>query len=331
MEVLAKTYRGELADLFTHGTWAVVDAEGRIIAAQGDPKEYAFARSSAKLLQALLPLSLGASQQFDWSASEIAQICASHSGEQYHIETVTLLLQKIGLNEAALQCGPHYPFDATSRKQMEEAGETARAIHNNCSGKHAGMLTAAILMGADPASYYHLSHPVQQAIIEIIQTITDLPETAIKLATDGCSVPVHAVPIAKFAYAMARLAAPETLPDKLAKAAVKITQALRAEPKFASGTERIDRHLIERASEPLVVKSGANGYYAGFLPDRKWGFALKTYDGNGRIRDLIASELLYRLGAIDDVEMEFIREFTAVPVKNWRGDIVGHVETCLNA
>ena len=159
MSVLVSTYRGEVLDLFTTGTIAVSDAAGKLLYSIGDTSKIAFARSSAKLMQAMVPIYTGASGHYGFTEREVAQICASHSGEAVHVETIRGIFQKIGLDESYLQCGTHYPFKEDVAQSMKDRGEPALPIHNNCSGKHAGMLACAQFLGEDLDSYYRLEHP----------------------------------------------------------------------------------------------------------------------------------------------------------------------------
>ena len=50
------------------------------------------------------------------------------------------ILSKIGESEEALACGAQAPIHEPSARALREAGEAPGRIHNNCSGKHAGML-----------------------------------------------------------------------------------------------------------------------------------------------------------------------------------------------
>ena len=149
MEVLVNTYRGGLVDLITTGSIAVVDSNGKLLYSAGDPYEVAYARSSAKLMQAVVPVIYGAVDEYKIDDKEIAQICASHSGEDFHVEAVRSILEKVGLNEDYLQCGEHYPFKEDVAQVMKEKGEKALNIHNNCSGKHAGMLATVKYLNED--------------------------------------------------------------------------------------------------------------------------------------------------------------------------------------
>lgn len=324
METLLTTYRGQQADLITPGSIAVVDAKGQLVKAWGDPEEVAFPRSSCKLLQLLAALRLDIHYRYNFTWPELALMCGSHTGEPYHIQRILGLLEKLGLEESDLQCGAHYPLDKRTRQAMQARGEKPRAVHNNCSGKHCAMLASAKVLGADLSTYQLPDHPVQRNITQTISEICDLPTSEMKFAVDGCGVPVHALPLKAFAYGMARFARPKTLPNDLAKHAQLITQALIEQPFYASGTNRLERHIIRRFPGEVIVKSGANGYFAGYLPKLGLGFALKTYDGLNGPRDIILLELLWRLGLIKRKrDYAALLEYTPKIIKNRRGEIVG--------
>lgn len=326
MKILAKTYRGDVEDLYTHGSIAVVDSSGKLIYEIGDSSEIAFARSTAKLMQAMSLLTLDGVEKFNFNQEEIATICASHSGEEFHIKTVSKMLEKIGLDKSYLKCGAHLPFNPEAKKYMEENNIPAEAIHNNCSGKHTGMLATAVLLGADLDSYYKIDSPVQKRILETIAKICDIDKDKIEIGVDGCGVPVHAMPLKTFAYGMARMGDPESLPEEMQEPAKLITESISNNPVFTSGSDRIDYHLIEKSGGKMIVKSGANGYYGGYIPEKKWGFAIKTYDGNTNNRNIVVVDFRKKIGMIDQADYEFFDQLVATPIKNHRGEIVGDVK-----
>lgn len=77
------------------------------------------------------------------------------------------MLEKLGLGESALACGPYAPMHPPAAAQLKASGQTPTRLHNNCSGKHAGMLAlAATLHAVDALSVAELdalqdfAHPV---------------------------------------------------------------------------------------------------------------------------------------------------------------------------
>lgn len=325
MEILLKTYRGDIEDLYTYGSIVVVDCNGKIVYSCGDPKEIAFPRSSTKLFQAMVPLSLGAKEKFDLTAQEIAQICASHSGEDFHIKTVCGILQKLGLDESYLKCGAHYPFKQDIELKMKIKGEKPRNIHNNCSGKHAGMLMAAVLMNVSLDNYYMLQHPVQKKIKEMIETLCVCKIPDKNISVDGCGVPVHALQLYNYAYGMARLADYKNLHGALPVYAKDIIDSITAYSEYTSGSDRLDHLLIKKYPGRLIVKSGANGYFGGLLPDKKYGIAIKTYDGVVGMRNIVLVHLLKKLGIIEESDYAYFDKIADTVIKNHRGETVGEI------
>ncbi len=145
---LVEVRRGAITESRHRGHVVAVDGEGAVVARLGTPQTVTFLRSSAKPHQTIPLLVSGAAERFRFTDREIAIACGSHSGQPVHAETVAAMLRKIGLGADALRCGVHEPFDRQTAQEMRERGEQPSALHNNCSGKHAGMLALAVHLGA---------------------------------------------------------------------------------------------------------------------------------------------------------------------------------------
>lgn len=189
------------------GAVAVVDGRGKLVASLGNPKQPVYLRSAAKPFQALALLCSGAADAFGVTEEELALICGSHSGEARHIALVESLLRRTGLRADQLHCGVHPPFDAQARRTLVESGLAPTVLHNNCSGKHAGMLATSRHLGLTLEDYTEPEHGVQTAIRGILAFLAGLEPDEIELGTDGCAVPAFYVPLRSFSLAMARLAA----------------------------------------------------------------------------------------------------------------------------
>ena len=144
---------------------AVVNAEGKLLARVGDPQRVVYCRSAAKPFQAVPLIEENVVNQFGINSRELAVMCASHSGEPKHVTVVKSILAKIGLSERDLECGPHPPFEEKSAIELYATGENISAVHNNCSGKHAGMLALALSKGWETSDYIKQNHPVQIRMI----------------------------------------------------------------------------------------------------------------------------------------------------------------------
>src|SRR2546430_10303628 len=117
------------------------------------------------------------------------------------------MLQKMGLNESALKCGVHEPYDVDVARELIRLGKEPGVLQNNCSGKHAGMLALALHLGAPTETYDHLNNPVQQEIARAISKFSEVPVERIAIGIDGCGVPVFGISVSAMALMYARLVA----------------------------------------------------------------------------------------------------------------------------
>ena len=185
MEALVYSYRGPLKDLSYSGSAAVVNSEGTLLWYCGDPQRIVYLRSSAKPMQAMCVLESGAADAYGLTEEELAVICSSHSGEAFHVAAVRSILSKAGLGEASLQCGVHAPLNEAAARALAQSGQAPGQVHNNCSGKHTGMLMTAKYLGEPLEDYYKPEHPVQQRILGMIADICGYQRESIILGIDG--------------------------------------------------------------------------------------------------------------------------------------------------
>jgi len=321
---LVSVTRGGLVECVHRGHVVAVDDRGRLLRSAGDPHYLTYARSSAKLLQAIPVVASGAAARFGLEAQEIALLCASHSGEERHVEVVSRILGKLGVDEGALRCGVHSPFHKPSAAALRRAGEAPRAVHNNCSGKHAGMLALAKHLGATLHDYKLPEHPVQRAMLASYAAFAGVPAPSVTLGVDGCGVPVYGAPLSALALAYARLAAPDgAAPEPDARRTV--VDAVIEHPEMLAGTDRFDTALIRVTNGRVIGKMGAEGVFAAAVPGEGLGLAVKIEDGAQRGLYPAVAEALLQLGWIDAAAGAALAEFHAPKIRNWGGDEVGAV------
>jgi len=269
-----------------------------------------------KPIQVLPLIRSGAADAFSVSDTELALGAASHSGEQAHVEAVDEWLSRIGLDRSALECGRDRPISEPEADRLLAAGESFEPIHNCCSGKHAGFLSIAQHLGHDPAGYIDRDHPVQQLVCDAVAEFTGVDVHQLSHGRDGCGIPTFAIPLVAHATAMAKLVTSDD------HAAQRATAAIAANPFWISGTDRCEVRLVEAASEPLVMKAGAEGVYMAGLPDRGVGIALKVRDGAKRAAEAAIAAALAHLGVVP--ESEAVSDIT-----NKAGTVVGVMEVRL--
>ena len=217
--IVVEVVRGGLVESRHRGAIAVVDAAGSEVFAAGDVAKSVFPRSAVKPLQALPLVESGAAEKFALSDEELALCCASHSGEPAHARGVERILAKAGFDASALACGTHWPASQSAAMALARAGATPSALHNNCSGKHAGFLCVARAMAVDPAGYWQPGHPVQQRVHAILEDLTEVALPPDCRAVDGCSVPTWVVPLENLALAFAKFGSGRGLTSARAAAA----------------------------------------------------------------------------------------------------------------
>ena len=320
MELIAKEYRGEIEDLCHYGYIVVSKADGTTDCKLGDPGYTAYSRSSAKPIQAIPVVESGAMEKYGITEEELALICASHLGEDCHIEAVKRILNKAGLDENDLKCGSQ---------------GLKTPLHNNCSGKHAGMLVTAKIRGESLSDYYLPNHQVQERITKTVAEVCgcDADQTRLGIAIDACGVPVHAMPIYKFAQGYAKMSKPELFGTEREKAVRRITAAMTEHPEMVGGTGDFTTDLMRAFGGGLFCKSGAGGFFAIGLKGRGIGIAMKIKDGSSGIIPIAALKTLVQIGAVMREEIEAFPEFRfekdnlVQDIKNYRGETVGRRES----
>jgi L-asparaginase II len=322
--VLIEQTRGAFTENRYRGAFVVCDAAGAVIAAAGEVERPVFPRSAIKAIQALAIFTTYADQQFDLTDEELALACASHHGEDVHVAGVRSFLGRIGVSEGDLECGAHQPVNAAAREALRTAGRSPSPVHNNCSGKHAGMLAAARALGAQTKGYVEREHPVQAEVRRVIETVIGERLAVERCGTDGCSIPTWAAPLSAFARGFARMATGK-LPGELGPAAMRVLDAAASNPLLVAGTGHFDTLVMEVFGGRLVQKGGAEGVQCGAIRGRGWGYALKIDDGNMAASVTLAAEVLLAFADADDRERGVLSRFASQTVRNVRGLAVGDI------
>ena len=323
---VAVTHRGGLPECWHLGAVSVVAADGTQVASLGDPGIATFARSAAKPFQAVAMLGLGL-DSWGLDESDLALVCASHSGRPEHTARAAQLLARGGLGEESLRCGAHRPLDDEAARALDAAGVLPGALHNNCSGKHAGMLLACLAAGLDPSTYLQADHPLQRRALEEVATFAGLEPAALGVGVDGCGVPAFHLPLAALARCYAALEDPGargSSPERM-RAARRVRRAMTAAPEIVSGRGRFTTRLMEVTGGRVLGKEGAQGVYAVSLPEPARGVAVKIADGTGTCRDAVVLEVLRQLDSLTRRELEALEDLRAPTLRNWVGAEVGDV------
>jgi len=326
-EVLVHVMRGGFIESRHYGDLAVVDRAGKLLYSVGNSRHFTFWRSAAKPFQTIPFVEAGGIERYHISDEELAFMTASHGGEERHVEIIRKLLHKLDLSEENLDCGSSAPMYTKAAAHILRSGDSYKAVHNPCSGKHSAMLALTALLELPNENYILPNHPIQKKMLETIAQSCDMPVEDVTVAIDGCGVPVFGMGIDKMALAYARFSKPEGLfSDERSKSLRKILYAMTNYPYYVAGTGRLDTALMEVTKGKIVAKLGAEAVYCIGIVDEGIGICLKIDDGGYRAIDPAIIEILIQLNLLTNEELEQLKDRWMPQLKNHRNEKIGELK-----
>jgi len=321
MPILCRVTRGELTESI-HVAFAVaIDETGHPFYSTGDPQYLTCIRSSLKPFQAAASVKAGAVDAAEFNDEELALMCASHKGEKMHVKTAQSMLTKLGLTVDDYECGSHFPSDTLTRHRMIREDKEAQPLHNNCSGKHAGMLALAKHLGQGTANYIKKDHPVQRTILEYVQDVSGLE--MIPTEIDGCSAPTPFMTLETIAGLFQTLAAGNEPELK------RVFKAMSSYPDLVGGSNHFDTNFIKALTGRGVTKVGGESVRGIALKTQdkgSVGIAIKILDGNFRALPVATMKLLEHLELLTEKELQNLDKFRTKILKNHNQIEIGRIE-----
>jgi L-asparaginase II len=328
--VLVEATRGAVRESAHRGAVAVLDADARRLVAIGDIERPVFPRSAVKVLQAIPLVESGAADRLALDDEELAIACASHNGEPRHVAVVERMLAKAGLDVTALECGTHWPRVGPIAYEIAAAGRAPSALHNNCSGKHAGFLCLACALcdGVNlrqyAKGYVAPRHPVMRAVTEVLEATTGHDLRQAPRGIDGCSIPSFAIPLHRLALAFARIGTGTGLRPGHARAATRLRKAVARHPFMVAGSDRFDTRVMEVLGERVYCKVGAEGVFCASFIERGLGVAIKMDDGNtARAVEVAMAATIEAFVDLDDEESDLLSGLSNLVLRNWNRIEIG--------
>jgi len=318
--------RGNIIESIHLGHVVAIDSSNKTVATFGNPGFHTYVRSAIKPLQAIAVLESGAADRYSLNEQELVAICSSHNGEEMHSSLVRSILAKLGISEDYLRCGSHAPLHKGTLEEMSSRGEIPSTLHNNCSGKHAGMIASAMVLGVPLDTYLDPNHPVQLLILSIISDLCGTPIDKIDIGIDGCGAPVFGMPLHRLALGFVRLVTGAGVPEPRREYCMKLVKAIASYPYILAGTDRFDSLLMEVTDGRLTVKSGAEGIVAIGDNVRGLGIVVRVEDGSERALFPAAVEALMQIGLINKKQRDALDHFHHPIIRNWAGTTVGSLQ-----
>ena len=324
MPILCRVTRGELTESIHVGFAAAVDESGEVFYSTGDAQHLTCIRSALKPFQAAAAIKNGAIDSAGYNNKELALMCASHNGEKNHLDTAQSMLKKIGLLTEHLKCGSHMPLGSAVRKEMIIKGLEPSVLHNNCSGKHVGMLAFAKYLNKELGTYTQKDHPVQNKIMTYVRDL--LGSNNIPLEIDGCSAPTPFLTIEMIAVLFQKLGSGKK--EELER----VFTAMADNPYLIGGEKNFDTQFIKALKGSGVTKVGGESVRGITIKTKNRGcigLAIKILDGNFRVLPLATIKLLEHLKLLDEDQIEALSKFKNKKIMNHNGDEVGRIEAHL--
>ncbi len=324
-ELLVEVTRNEIVESRHFGAAVVCDFQGNIVESWGDISGLVFPRSALKPMLAIHLIESGASDHYSLSDVDLALACSSHQGEGIHQNAVKSWLNRIGLVEENLACGPVLPEHTDSAHELLVSGQQGCRIYHNCSGKHTGFLTNALHLNMSIDNYQQSEHPLQQLSFDILSSLIDVDVRDYPMGIDGCGLSAPTMSLRELSYGVARFAKPDNLSQIRAQAIYRLHKAMSNKPYYTAGHGTVVSELIEITNGSVLAKTGAEGIAIAALPKQGWGIALKIADGSDRARTVALLAILDHLDVFTHAMKDELKPYAAPILLNSRGISVGKI------
>tara|TARA_B110000438_G_C15813864_1_gene650989 strand:+ start:463 stop:1437 length:975 start_codon:yes stop_codon:yes gene_type:complete len=322
MNLYCNVTRGENVESVHEVYATVINEDEEIIFKTGKEDLLTCVRSSLKPFQASATILEGAVESAGFSEPEIALMCASHNGELIHVETAKSMMKKIGLEEDCYECGHHPPYDLEAREISRRTGFTP--FHNNCSGKHAGMLALSKHLKSNIKNYIKYNHPVQIKIFDQIKRLTK--KNVLPYGIDGCSAPTPFLSIKEIALLFNVFGANKYPELEIAY------NAMVKNPYLTAGKQRFDTDFNNIMKGRALTKVGGEAIRGMVIKTSKYGIlgiAQKVLDGNQRANESAIMYILNHLGVLSENESKKLKNYEVTKLFNHQKKHIGDIRAIL--
>ena len=321
--------RGNIIESIHDAKSVVQNFNYEIILTTGHELDLVYPRSAIKIFQAIPFIQSEAHKRYKLSKKEIAISCSSHSGEKQHMIVLHNWIKKIKINNNFLKCGTHNPLNLSSSNKLLLSGKKPNQLHNNCAGKHLGMISGCLSNKMDINNYVVFNHPYQKLIRNSLENITECKITKKQVGIDGCSAPQYAFPLQNLSTSMVNLIknyfgiGDFSTPIKL------LLDSILKYPQLTGGSKKFDSELMRITKGKIFSKGGAEGVLLFAHKEKKIGGVIKIKDGNERALPSTATAIFKKLSLITKHELNELSNWSNQQIYNHAKITVGKIYTLL--
>jgi len=325
ISLFAYVFRGKLIESKHHAVCLVKNIYYKNILSTNSDKDLIYPRSAIKIFQALPFINSNAYNLFKLNEKIIAISCSSHAGESQHINVLKNWLTKTNIKLSQLKCGIHNPLNEKSSNNLLLSNKTPSQIHNNCSGKHLGMISGCMANKMNIKNYINLDHPYQKLIRNVLESFMELKIKKKSIGIDGCGAPQYAFPLANISTSMINLIKEKKSKSMYSDSINKALSSINKFPILIGGHDRFDSDVIKITKGRIFCKGGAEGVllFADF--NKKVGGAIKITDGNNRAIPSITIQVFIKLKLLTKNEIKKLDHWRVQKIFNHRKKEVGKI------
>ena len=308
----------------THQVKALVtNVNGKILLSTNNDNEFFFPRSSIKIFQAIPFAMSNAIKNYKLNNKHIALACASHKGEKFHIKELKKWISKIGLKTKNLQCGIHAPLDKNASEKIIYSRKKFNELHNNCAGKHLGMLTSCLVNNQSITNYLDYNHVHQKNIRKIFNKFTESKLSKKNFSLDGCSAPQYSFKIKSISKALNNLIKSYKNNYDYSDQVRTLVNSILENPEFIGGTVSFDTKVIKASKGRIFCKSGAEGVFLFVDFQKEISGVIKITDGNERAIPIAILNIFKKFKVMSKVELKNLEKKEKFELKNHSGRNIG--------
>ena len=321
----ALVYRGDLIESKHKAICLVKNISNKVILSTNNENHLIYPRSAIKIFQALPFINSKAHVLYNLSKENIAISCSSHSGESKHIHVLNEWINKTGINIHQLKCGIHNPLDEESSNALLLSGNVPTQLHNNCAGKHLGMITGCLANKMSTDKYLDFEHPYQKLIQKTLENFMELKIQNNCIGIDGCGAPQYAFPLDSIATSMINLIKEKEKTNKYPNAINIILSAIKRFPLLIGGNNRFDSAIIKSTKGRIFCKGGAEGVLLFSDFEKKIGGVIKIIDGNSRAIPTIAMQIFIKFNLLSKTEVNALNHWVKQKLTNHAKKNIGKI------